>query len=86
MRRRRQEQLTHPPDHAFQCLDLLQQALDHLAVVGDAAGDRADLMLVVVAQSEGMEFIDELRTEIERERIVNSRSARWYLAMKSRDA
>ena len=53
--------------------DLLQQALDHFAVVGDAAGERADLMPVVVAEPESVQFFDQLGPEIERERDADAR-------------
>ncbi len=47
--------------------DLLQQALDHLAVVRHAAGDRADLVLVVIPQAERVELVDQFGAQVEGE-------------------
>ena len=53
--------------------DLLQQALDDFAVVGHAAGDRADLVAVVVAEAERVQLLDQLGPQVERERDADAR-------------
>ena len=47
--------------------DLLQERVQDLAVVGDAAHERADLVAIVVAHAQRMELLDELRPELEGE-------------------
>ena len=47
--------------------DLLQQGVQDLAVVGDAAHERADLVAIVVADAQGMKLADELRAKLEGE-------------------
>ena len=44
-----------------------KQGVQDLAIVGDAADERADLVAIVIADAQGMELANELRSQLERE-------------------
>ena len=44
-----------------------KRRVQNLAVVGDAAHERADLVAIVVAHAQRVELADELRPQLERE-------------------